>query len=321
MRRSNVVSRTQDVVMLQTKRRISTIAESGQKKKERTTDDILGNIFAAVSLGFIGLVIGWFYRGHRNSKAQKRFQTKLLDKSMLDNDEIIQMRLANKLNLKQFDELVRRVRIHYPNGVANPDEFFAFCANQLGGEYELNGKFKTEHLIERLVKSIKVSQKDSVLVADLDDLIIAFTSVLATEPKDTLRHIFNAFASSNGKDTDAVLKIEQLPKIVNSFRAIYQIPVRVQTHEIHEYPFNKYVLAETDRLIKDATETVKKEREKDKIERGIKNIEQGYMDEHDFIDLMLSKNICVWGECNSYRIGSTITSQLAASKEKQTASS
>ena len=308
--------------MLQTKRRISTNAESGQKKKERTTDDILGNIFAAASLGFIGLVIGWFYRGHRNSKAQKRFQTKLLDKSMLDNDEIIQMRLANKLSLQQFDELVRRIRAHYPNGVANPDEFFTFCANQLGGEFELNGKFKAEHLVERLVKSIKVNQRDSTAVADIDDLIIALTSVLATEPKETLNHVFNAFASSNAKDVkDAVLKIEQLPKIVDSFRAIYQIPVRVQTHEIQEYPFNKYILAETDKLIKDATETVKKEREKDKIERGIKNIEQGHMDEHDFVDLMLSKNICVWGECNSYRIGSTITSQLASSKEKQVATS
>lgn len=281
--------------------------EKKKKSNKSSNDDMLGNLFGALGLVFIGSVIGWFYRNHKNSKNHKKFQNKLLDKCMLDNDEIIQIRLANKLNLNQFDELVKRVRIHYKNGFANPDDFFKFCANQLGDGFEYSGgKFKAEHLIERLIKSIKREPNSDV--SNLDDLIIALTVILASEPKETLKHIFNAFAKidENKEIQVKTISIERLSKIIDSFRSIFQIPVRVQTHEVHEYPFNSYTLADTSFMINEAKETVKKEREKEKIEKDIKSIEQNNIDQHDFLDLMLSKNICVWGECISYRIGSTI---------------
>lgn len=253
-----------------------------------------------VGFGFIGAIVGWFYRGSKNGSNRKLKQRELAAKAPLAPDEVTELRKANGLKVSHFLELVRRLNLTEFASQEHPDphELLEFCATNLGGVFAQEGKLQSSHLIERvLLSSPDLSYGDLLLVLSLG--VSADHTV--EERVDLLSRVF---PRESGIPDDP-LSFTDVANLVDGLAKTSQLPVSVRVEEENVYPFNLYHEIDGTRMLERAVDEIEKQRAKDK--NGVENKRIFAEDEEsggkslgaaeDLFELLVASKICVWGSC------------------------
>jgi len=273
-------------------------------------------------LAFIGGIGSYFYRGSKNGGFRDEEQTRLKHSAALDKDEVEEIRSANNMPTPTFELIKARAVARFQNQPVESSTFFSFCDSLLGGRgaLEMSDGLKAGHLFERLSFRLEEVEKKS----DMKTLFTALTMTLDNNIRDRMKLIFQIF--TNSKKDDTLMTHQQLQEALQSLMSTYQLPTRTLTREITEYPFNRYIDSSPESLLRDAAEEILKQYKKDKtIKEGLDdtvvalkahvaskdNNQQDILDIpntpywtlEDFENILYSRAVCVWGECNTKRSG------------------
>ncbi len=143
-------------------------------------------------LGLVGAVIGFFYRGHRSTKARVALIDALCDERALEPEEVNEIREENGVSVYSFMKSVRELKSRgvdlLSGGASSPESFFSMVAVSLGME---GGAFKSAHLFERLALRLKEAKGDRV---DNDLLIVATSLAIDEHDEELARVLFALYA-------------------------------------------------------------------------------------------------------------------------------
>jgi len=239
-------------------------------------------------LGFIGSVVGYFYRGSKNTKLENACRNELKDGQFMSHEELVQVREENKLSLPVFRELCKRAKTHFASSEqVDLRAFFQYCVDQLGGEYQARGGLKASHIFDRLEMALGGK-------ADLDTALCAVSIAVLEDPTDLINALFPVLKDREGD----VMSYDKFVEVVTMLDKTNQLPVRVLVKMTKEYPFNKYTRASpqeiADRSLLSLSPNGAKEKEPDKF---IQERKKQPLSQEDFLNLLLSTDLCVWGAC------------------------
>jgi hypothetical protein len=231
------------------------------------------------SLGVVGLLGGWFYRNSKSSSNQRQLLTQLKSRLVLSPEEVVEAREANRLSVRQFRELARRAALH--PGVVPRDFYSRFVADQLGGEFQARGGLNAAHLFERLAAKLGSAPPSALTL--VCGLAIA---VRADPPNELLEALFDVASEPAAEQQAArdVIDRSQFEQVLAALVATDQLPARVLVAEKDVYPVRLYHEASAREL---ADHVLAKE--------------QNLVTKSEFVDLLLSKGVCVWGACTAAR--------------------
>jgi hypothetical protein len=240
-----------------------------------------------VPLGLIFGVVGYFYRGNKNQKLETAFRTELRNDLFISPDEMVQLRESNKLSLRMFEDLVRRCRSTLGSNHIQLKQFLdEFCPVQLGGEFQARKSFKSRHILDRLEKSLG----DEV---DFDLAVLTLSEMVHAEPEELIKSLFHVL---NPNETS--ISFERYAEIVGKLEKTNQLPARVLIKTEKSYPFNRYRRAMTDEIAVNSLRAIHPNpKDKDKDDKFLEERVNKTIDEKDFVNLMLSTELCVWGAC------------------------
>ena len=112
------------------RRLLSTQAKEGAASDTGGGGAGLGGV---VVFGFVGAIIGWFYRGHRATKARVALIEDLCDVRPLAPEEVNEVREVNGATEESFRKAIKSLKLDLaPGSKSRPQEFFAGVASALG---------------------------------------------------------------------------------------------------------------------------------------------------------------------------------------------
>jgi len=275
-----------------------------------------------ITLTLVGSIIGYFYRGNKNTKIMKKLQNQMEQDAALSPEEVEEIRETNKLNPVVFNLLATRIKQRFPQGEAKPSEFFDFVGTQVGGE---QGTLKSQHLFERLALVLEAGVPNQMVSTEV--LMTAITMTLDSDIEERVRTLFKVFTGSKADGTK--MNNDQLQRVIDSLMLTNQLPIRCMTREINHYPYKIFEQSTSLFLAQRAVEQEVKRRKKAKtlgeheeeslagltseLKRAdqLRDPESNKSNEdfvkidmqkpewtiEDFNDLLHTRAICAWGEC------------------------
>jgi len=282
-----------------------------------------------VTVAFIGSIVGYFYRGHKNGKRLKKMENEIRHESALAPDETEEIRGGNLMGVQTFEILRMNLRKRYDGEVVKPSEFFQTCEKLVRTPAK---QLEAQHLFERLAISMEDSKERYPLVT----LLTAMSMCVESSIEDLVAVLFRVYTNSGkgAMKTEKLLRHEDFVSCVEDLRITNQLPVRANIREISHYPFNEYERANAEYLVTRAVEEITKQRKRritggffqrmvspsvtlpeDEYVSILKKRQQLKDDApsdvtsapemprdpiwslEDFQELLLSKSICAWGEC------------------------
>lgn len=163
---------------------------------------------------------------------------------------------------------------------------------------------KAGHLIERLCMFLEDYSENKPIA--LDVLFIALSLLLDTSIEERLESLFELY------ENNGTISLHDLADLIGHLQLTCQLPVRVLTKEERTYPFNQYLLSEAEVILQKGIKEVAKQRKKDKTKELTDELKQLAelkqpsevrsgtlkLTLTDLEDILLSRAVCVWGECN-----------------------
>eukprot|EP00924_Labyrinthula_sp_SR-Ha-C_P015977 maker-scaffold_4-snap-gene-15.4-mRNA-1 protein AED:0.07 eAED:0.26 QI:0/0/0.5/1/1/1/2/64/294 len=230
----------------------------------------------------------------KNNKLLLAKRERIKSKLVLSPDETEELRNENNLSFDKISSVIKSIR---QNSGESEDPFDYFQEIE---KYLPN--LQSRHLIERFV----LSKADRV---PLTHLFVATTLFLATDITQSKEVEDETEAKKKEKtkgelnnriklilqifSTEEILETKRLAEVIAALRTSCQLPVRVLTTEVKEYPLNRYETSTDEEIVERALREVNKIRKKAKQDPLGNEISFD-----DFKQLLLSRNICAWGECN-----------------------
>lgn len=242
--------------------------------------------FLIAPVGFVGSVIAYFYRGNKNGKLELAFKDTLKDDLFMSPEEMVLLRESNKLTIPIFKELAKRAEITFPPNRMDCSVFLnQFCMDQLGGNFQANGRFKNSHVFERLEKKIGKE-------LDLDLALCILSLTVFGEPEEVIKSLFQVL---NKGETE--MSYDKFEHVLDLLEKTNQLPVRVLIKTENHYPFNIFTKKQIPELAEAGLAALDPDTKAPGGAEFIKNRKMKPMREDEFVHVLLSKNVCVWGAC------------------------
>lgn len=242
-----------------------------------------------IPLGLLGGIIGYFYRGHRNTKDATAFRTALRGDLVISPEELATLRESNKLTINIFNELARRAIGNFgPGSEVDLRQFLnEFCVDQLGGEFQSRRSFKQQHLIERMQKHLGATVK-------IETALLVLSMTLLEEPEKILHALFPILSHN-----ESTISFSDFVSVLAIFDKTNQLPVRVLVHTTTNYPFDKFSRATPEEIAKKALVALNPDTKAKDMENFVEARAKSPIRDDDFNKLMLCNSICAWGACYS----------------------
>ena len=145
--------------------------------------------------GLMAAIIGFFYRGHKSTKARVALINELCDKRALAPEEVNEIREENGQSVKAF---LRAVEALKASGFSDdsgkrsaPQAFFGSFARALGSE---QGTLKSSHLFERLGLSLAEASPNRRVNNDV--LLVAASLTVDEHDEQLAKLVFCLFAEN-----------------------------------------------------------------------------------------------------------------------------
>ena len=239
-----------------------------------------------IPLGIFGSIIGYFYRGNKNSKNEAAFRTQLRGELVMSPEELAEIREANKLSVKVFSELCNRANQAFPTKtVVLKTLLDDFCVHQLGGDFQARGSLKSRHIFDRLERTLDEE-------VDLDTAFLVLSLTVLAEPEDLAQCLFQIL-----KEHSDTISFDKYREIVTKLEKTNQLPVRVLVKAETDYPFNKFSKASMDEVAWKGVRALNPNPKDKQMDAFVKERIQTPLSERDFINILLSNEICAWGSC------------------------
>jgi len=233
-----------------------------------------------IPTAFIGTVAGWFYRNSKSYSNQTAFTLNLKSQLVLAPDEIVQLRDANHLSVSHYRQIVKRTRA-LPARLSANDFYSHFVPDQLGGEFQARQSLRAGHLFQRL--SLVLDGQYRLPDHPSPNLLLAglAMAVKSDPPKELLVALFDVATNISVSSSPSLsLSRADYETFIDYLMQTNQLPVRVLVTEIDQYPFRTYIKATPGDLVKKTL-----------------GPENDSLDQDEFIRLLSSKDVCIWGTC------------------------
>ena len=238
-----------------------------------------------VPLGIIGGVVGYFYRGNKNSKNEAAFKNELRGTYFMSQEEMVEVREKNHLSLRVYEQLSQRARSTFASTVDWTTFIDKFCIEQLGGDFQARGQFYQHHIFERLEKRLGRT-------LDMDLALCALSLTVLADPEALVSTLFSLL-----RDQDETMSYNQFIHTVELLDKTNQFPVRVLVKTINTYPFNKFERASSEELAEKAVSFLNPDPKKVPREEFLNAAKEKSISQEEFVKLLLSNELCVWGAC------------------------
>jgi hypothetical protein len=251
-------------------------------------------------LGFIGAVIAYFYRGNKNAKNEAAFRIQLKENQFMSPEELVQIRESNKLSLEIFNELSKRTKQAFSSASEiNLRSFLdGFCIDQLGGDFQARGTLHSRHIFDRMEKALMNKNGKGESKVDLRTALLAVSTAVLTEPSELIHAFFPLLNEDNGfVNSDHTMSYDRYVEVVRILDETNQLPVRVLIKSETAYPFNQFTRAQPEEVAAKSLNSLNPNLKDKEPEKFIQERKQRPITEEEFVHLLLSTDLCVWGAC------------------------